>query len=130
VKRIADWDADAVKILIYYSPFDEPRSTTSSMPSLSTLKRVQRQSVPFSEFVGYDLRVAMKRYRVHQAASGDRLHAGFSKPHYKVDVLVEVPINAVRRRQLGFIKIEGVLNGGGNGPFRKAAAVAANRLFI
>jgi len=25
VKRIVDWDADAVKILIYYSPFDEPQ---------------------------------------------------------------------------------------------------------
>src|SRR6202790_2272189 len=25
VKRIVDWDADAVKILIYYSPFDEAR---------------------------------------------------------------------------------------------------------
>src|SRR5882762_988796 len=24
VKRIMDWDADAVKILIYYTPFDEP----------------------------------------------------------------------------------------------------------
>ena len=33
VKRLVEWGADAVKILIYYSPSTMPPSTTSSTPS-------------------------------------------------------------------------------------------------
>ena len=42
VKRIVDWGADAVKILIYYTHFEDVKSTTSSMPSSSALARSAR----------------------------------------------------------------------------------------
>ena len=99
-KRIVDWGADAVKILIYYSPFDE---TSVNDIKHAFIERIGAEctalDIPFFlEFVGYDpkggdekgLEYAKKKPDVVIGAMQE-----FSKPQYGVDVLkVEVPIIA------------------------------------
>ncbi len=101
VKRILDWDADAVKILIYYSPFD---GTDINDIKHAFVERIGAEceyyEIPFFlEFVGYDpkggdekgLEYARIKPQVVMGAMRE-----FSKPQYNVDMLkVEVPINAV-----------------------------------
>ena len=92
--------ADAVKILIYYSPFDDPRSTTSSTPlSNASAPSAKTYDIPFFLRVrGYDpggrrrkgFEFAKKKPEIVTESMAE-----FSKPQYKVDVLkVEVPVNA------------------------------------
>jgi tagatose 1,6-diphosphate aldolase len=100
-KRIVDWGADAVKILLYYTPFDdEPINDIKH----AFIERVGAECVAldipfFLEFVGYDhnggdekgLEYAKIKPQVVIGAMKE-----FSKPQYNVDVLkVEVPVNAV-----------------------------------
>src|SRR6476620_10018827 len=56
VKRIVDWGADAVKILIYYSPFDEPRVNDIKHAFVERIgAECVYNDIPFFlEFVGYD----------------------------------------------------------------------------
>src|SRR5271169_4196216 len=54
-KRIVDWGADAVKILIYYTPFDDPKVNDIKH---AFIERVGAECVAndipfFAEFVGY-----------------------------------------------------------------------------
>jgi len=132
VKRIVDWGADAVKILIYYTPFED-----SSINDIkhAFIERVgaecETYEIPFFlEFVGYDpkggdekgLEFAKQKPAV---VKGSMLE--FSKPQYKVDVLkVEVPINAeyvegssVYKGQKAYSRDEALKH------FREAAAIAA-----
>src|SRR5579871_4290849 len=99
-KRIVDWGADAVKILIYYSPFDEPRVNDIKHAFIERVgAECEDNQIPFFlEFVGYDpaggdekgFEFAKKKPEVVIGAMSE-----FSKPQYKVDILkVEVPINA------------------------------------
>ncbi|MEP7354807.1 MAG: tagatose 1,6-diphosphate aldolase [Acidobacteriota bacterium] len=100
VKRIVDWGADAVKILIYYSPFDDARVNDIKH---SFIERVgaecEYHQIPFFlEFVGYDPKGGDEK-GVDYAKVKPQVVMGamkeFSKPQYLVDVLkVEVPINA------------------------------------
>ncbi len=99
-KRIVDWGADAVKILIYYSPFDE---TSVNDIKHAFIERIGAECTAFDipfflEFIGYDpkggdekgLQYAKKKPDVVIGAMQE-----FSKPQYAVDVLkVEVPIIA------------------------------------
>ena len=99
-KRIADWGANAVKILIYYSPFDDPQVNDIKHAFIERIgAECETVQIPFFlEFVGYDpkggdekgLEYAKLKPQVVMGAMAE-----FSKPQYKVDVLkVEVPINA------------------------------------
>ena len=99
-KRIADWGANAVKILIYYSPFDDPQVNDIKHAFIERIgAECETVQVPFFlEFVGYDpkggdekgLEYAKLKPQVVMGAMAE-----FSKPQYRVDVLkVEVPINA------------------------------------
>ena len=99
VKRIVEMGADAVKILLYYTPFS-PVDVNDIKESF--IERIgaecEAYDIPFFlEFVGYDengasekaLEYAQKKPAVVKGAMEE-----FSKPEYKVDVLkVEVPIN-------------------------------------
>src|SRR5689334_3076861 len=99
-KRIVDWGADAVKILIYYSPFDSPDVNDIKHAFIERIgAECQSNDIPFFlEFVGYDpaggdekgFEFAKNKPQVVIGSMKE-----FSKPQYKVDVLkVEVPINA------------------------------------
>jgi len=100
VKRIKDHGADAVKILLYYSPFD-----TSDVNDIkhAFIERVgaecQAYEIPFfCEFVGYDPKGGDEKgfdYARNKPEVVIKSMQEFGKPQYKIDVLkVEVPINA------------------------------------
>ncbi len=99
-KRIADWGADAVKILIYYSPFDDPQVNDIKHAFIERVgAECEDNEIPFfCEFVGYDPKGGDEK-GVEYAKIKPKVVIGsmkeFTKPQYKIDVLkVEVPINA------------------------------------
>src|SRR5580693_9398500 len=100
VKRIVDWGANAVKILIYYTPFEEAPINDIKHAFIERIgAECETDQIPFFlEFVGYDpkggdekgLEFAKLKPQVVIGAMQE-----FSKPQYRVDILkVEVPINA------------------------------------
>lgn len=100
VKRIVDWGADAVKILIYYTPFDDANVNDIKHAFVERIgAECETYQIPFFlEFVGYDpkggdekgLEFAKTKPEVVLKSMQE-----FSKDVYRVDVLkVEVPINA------------------------------------
>jgi len=100
VKRIKDMGADAVKILIYYSPFDLPDVNDIKHAFIERIgAECEYYDIPFFlEFVGYDpsgadekgLEYAKKKPSIVIGAMEE-----FGKPQYHVDVLkVEVPTNS------------------------------------
>ena len=99
-KRIADWGADAVKILIYYTPFDDPKINDIKHAFVERIgAECEDHQIPFFlEFVGYDPKGGNEKglefARIKpQVVIGSMKE--FTKPQYKVDVLkVEVPVNA------------------------------------
>lgn len=136
VKRIVDWGADAVKILIYYSPYDE---TSVKDIKHAFIERIgaecETYEIPFFlEFVGYDPKGGDERGIEYAKAKPEivkRSMEEFSKPQYHVDILkVEVPVNAefvegssVYKGQKAYTREEALRH------FREAAAVAG-RPFI
>jgi tagatose 1,6-diphosphate aldolase len=99
-KRIVDWGADAVKILLYYTPFDDEGVNDIKHAFIERIgAECDACDIPFfCEFVGYDpaggnekgLEFAKIKPKVVIGSMKE-----FSKPQYKIDVLkVEVPTNA------------------------------------
>lgn len=99
VQRLKQQDADAVKILIYYTPFDQPEVNDEKHAFIQRIgDECRANDIPFFlEFVGYDaeggdekgLEYARKKPQVVTGSMEE-----FSKPEYGVDVLkVEVPVN-------------------------------------
>lgn len=131
VKRIVDWGADAVKILIYYSPFDDAGVNDIKHAFIERIgAECEPYEIPFFlEFVGYDpkggnekgLEFAKIKPKVVIGAMKE-----FSKPQYNVDVLkVEVPVNAefvegssVYKGEKAYTRAEALNH------YREAAAVA------
>jgi tagatose 1,6-diphosphate aldolase len=100
VKRIVDAGANAVKILIYYTPLEDEKINDIKHAFIERIgAECETYQIPFfCEFVGYDpqggdekgIEFARKKPEVVKGYMRE-----FSKPQYKVDVLkVEVPINA------------------------------------
>src|SRR5712692_2151536 len=130
-KRIVDWGANAVKILLYYSPFDDSQVNDIKHSFIERIgAECEFYQIPFFlEFVGYDpkggnekgLEFARIKPQVVIGAMKE-----FSKPQYNVDVLkVEVPINAefvegssVYKGEKAYTRAEALEH------FRAAAAVA------
>ncbi len=99
-KRIADWGANAVKILIYYSPFDDPGVNDIKHAFIERIgAECEFHQIPFFlEFVGYDPKGGNEK-GLEFAKIKPQVVIGsmkeFTKPQYNVDVLkVEVPVNA------------------------------------
>ncbi len=132
VKRIVDWGADAVKILIYYSPFDDPGVNDIKHSFIERIgAECEFYQIPFFlEFVGYDpkggnekgLEFAKIKPQVVIGAMKE-----FAKPQYSVDVLkVEVPVNAefvegssIYKGEKAYTRAEALAH------YREAAAVTA-----
>jgi tagatose 1,6-diphosphate aldolase len=101
VKRLKeDMGADAVKILIYYTPFDDPKVNDIKHAFVERIgAECETYEIPFFlEFVGYDPKGGDEKgldYAKRKPAIVTGSMAEFSKPQYKVDVLkVEVPVNS------------------------------------
>jgi tagatose 1,6-diphosphate aldolase len=131
VKRIKDMGADAVKILIYYSPFDQADVKDIKHAFIERIgAECDTYDIPFFlEFVGYDPTGGDEKGPEYakmkpQVVLGSMKE--FGKPQYKVDVLkVEVPVNAeyvegssVFKGQTVYTRAEAI------GYYRQAAEVA------
>jgi len=136
VKRIVDWGADAVKILIYYTPFDDDSINDVKHAFIERIgAECETYEIPFFlEFVGYDPKGGDERgfeFAKQKPEIVKKSMEEFSQPQYHVDVLkVEVPINAeyvegsaVYKGQKAYARDEALRH------FREAAAVAT-RPFI
>jgi tagatose 1,6-diphosphate aldolase len=132
VKRLVDWGADAVKILIYYAPSEDAPVNDIKHAFIERIgAECETYQIPFFlEFVGYDPKGGDEKGFEFAKAKPQvvkRSMEEFSKPEYKVDVLkVEVPINAeyvegssVFKGQKAYTRQEALTH------FREAAAVAA-----
>ncbi|HXB73086.1 MAG TPA: tagatose 1,6-diphosphate aldolase [Candidatus Acidoferrales bacterium] len=132
VRRILDWGADAVKILIYYTPYDEPAVKDVKHAFIERIgAECETYEMPFFlEFVGYDPKGGDEKsleFAKHKPEVVKKSMEEFSKPQYKVDILkVEVPINAefvegstVYKGQTAYTRDEALRH------FREAAAAAA-----
>lgn len=99
-KRIKDMGGDAVKILIYYTPFDDPKVNDIKHAFCERIgSECEDNEIPFFlEFIGYDPKGGDEK-GLEYAKMKPKIVIGsmkeFTKPRYKVDVLkVEVPVNA------------------------------------
>lgn len=130
-KRIVDWGADAVKILLYYSPFDDPQVNDIKHAFIERVgAECEADEIPFfCEFVGYDPKGGDEKGLEFAKVKPEVVIGSmqeFSKPQYKIDVLkVEVPINAnfvegssVYKGQKAYTRQEAL------GHFRRAVDVA------
>jgi tagatose 1,6-diphosphate aldolase len=136
VKRIVGWNADAVKILIYYTPFEAPEINDVKHAFIERIgAECDTYDIPFFlEFVGYDPKGGDEKsleYARQKPEIVKKSMEEFSKPQYRVDILkVEVPINAeyvegsaVYKGQKAYSRDEALKH------FREAASIAA-RPFI
>ncbi len=138
VKRLAeDFQADAVKVLLYYTPFEDARINDIKHAFIERIgAECEPYEIPFFlELVGYDaaggdehgLEYAKKKPEVVTLSMEE-----FAKPQYRIDVLkVEIPVNtkfvagtAVYRGPAAYTRKEALEC------FRRAAAAAAARPFI
>ena len=100
VKRIKKWGADAVKILLYYTPFEKANINDIKHAFIERIgAECATYEIPFFlEFVGYDPAGGDEKGKEYAARKPEIVTKSmeeFSKPQYMVDVLkVEVPINA------------------------------------
>lgn len=132
VERIAAWGANAVKILIYYTPFEDPQINDIKHAFIERVgAECEFHQIPFFlEFVGYDPKggdeKGLEFARIKpQVVTGSMRE--FSKPQYHVDVLkVEVPVNmvyvegsSVYKGERAYTRAEAL------GYFRQAAEAAA-----
>jgi len=99
VRRIKELGANAVKILLYYTPFEDERINDEKHAWVERIgSECEAEEIPFFlEFVGYDPEGGDEKgfeYAKKKPEVVARSMAEFSKPQYGVDVLkVEVPVN-------------------------------------
>lgn len=130
-KRIVDWGADAVKILLYYTPFDPADINDIKHAFIERIgAECEGLEIPFFlEFVGYDSKGGDEKGVEYAKVKPDVVIGAmkeFTKPQYRVDVLkVEVPVNAeyvegssVYKGQKAYTRAEAL------GHYRRAAEVA------
>jgi len=100
VKRIAeDWSADAVKVLMYYSPFEDPAINDVKQAFIERIgAECETYQIPFFlELVSYDVRGGDQKgfdFAKQKPEVVTRSVEEFSRPQYRADVLkVEIPVN-------------------------------------
>ena len=100
VKRIKDMGGDAVKILLYYSPYEDEKINDIKKAFIERIgAECETYQIPFFlEFVGYDPKGGDEKgfeYAKQKPIIVIKAMEEFGKPEYGVDVLkVEVPVNA------------------------------------
>ena len=132
MKRLVDFGADAVKIQIYYAPFDDANINDVKHAFMERVgAECETYEIPFFlEIVGYDPKGGDEKgleYARHKPEIVKRSMEVFSRAEFRVDVLkVEVPINAE------FVEGSSVFKGQkaytreqARQHFREAAAMAA-----
>jgi tagatose 1,6-diphosphate aldolase len=98
--RIAEWGADAVKVLMYYTPFEDKQINDVKHAFIERIgAECEGCDIPlFLEFVGYDAKGGDEKgleYAKQKPEIVRHSMEEFSKPQYRVDVLkVEVPVNS------------------------------------
>ena len=136
VRRLVDWGADAVKVLIYYNPTEAAAVNDVKHAFIERIgAECETHEIPFFlEFVGYDPRGGDEKGFEYARAKPEIVRKSmeeFSKLRYMVDVLkVEIPVNAeyvegsaVYKGQRAYSRQEALKH------FR-AAAAAASKPFI
>jgi tagatose 1,6-diphosphate aldolase len=131
VKRLVDWGADAVKILIYYTPFEEEAINDVKHAFIERIgAECETYQIPFFlEFVGYDPKGGDEKgldYAKSKPEIARRSMEEFTKPQYMVDILkVEIPVNVeyvegstIYKGQKAYSRADALKH------FREAAAVA------
>ena len=99
VRRSKEQGANAIKILLYYTPFDDERINARKHAWVERIgQECAAQDLPyFLEFVGYDPKGGDEKgpeYAKLKPEIVTKSMEEFSKPQYAVDVLkVEVPVN-------------------------------------
>ncbi len=99
-KRIRDHGADAVKVLLYYTPFEKPEVNNIKHAFIERIgAECETYEIPFFlEFVGYDAQGGDEKGLDYAKKKPDVVIGSmqeFGKPQYNVDVLkVEVPVNS------------------------------------
>ncbi len=100
VRQTHEAGANAVKVLLYYTPFDKPRVNDIKHAMMERIgAECAHHDIPFFlEFVGYDLQGRDEKkdaaYAKLKPEIVTKSMAEFSKPKYGVDVLkVEIPVN-------------------------------------
>jgi tagatose 1,6-diphosphate aldolase len=99
VRRLAEAGADCIKILLYYTPFDQPHINEIKHAWVERIgDECRAHDIPFFlELVGYDEHGSDEKAIEYARKKPSVVSGGmkeFSKPRYGVDVLkVEVPIN-------------------------------------
>ena len=136
VKRIVDWGADAVKILIYYSPFEEAGINDVKHAFIERVgAECEFYQIPFFlEFVGYDPKGGNEK-GLEYAKIKPKVVIGamkeFTKPQYNVDVLkVEVPIIAAFVEGSTFFKGEKAYTKAEALDYYREAAAVTTKPFI
>lgn len=100
VRRIVEMGANAVKILIYYTPFDDAKVNDIKHAFIERVgAECEAMEIPFFlEFIGYDPQGGDEKGAEFAARKPEivlKSMEEFSKDRYHVDVLkVEVPVNA------------------------------------
>lgn len=98
-RRIKEEGGDCVKVLLYYSPFDDPKVNEKKHQIMERIgKECEEADIAFFlEFVGYDPKGGDEKgieYAKLKPEIVIRSMEEFSKDKYKVDVLkVEIPVN-------------------------------------
>lgn len=98
-KRLRQEGADCVKVLLYYTPFDEPKVNAKKQEIMERIGNecAQEDIAFFLEFVGYDPKNSSTdtlEYAKLKPEIVIKSMEEFAKPKYKVDVLkVEIPID-------------------------------------
>jgi len=98
-KRLRQEGADCVKVLLYYSPFDDPKVNEKKHEIMERIgKECEEEDIAFFlEFVGYDPKGGDEKGLEYAKLKPEiviRSMEEFTKDRYKVDVLkVEIPVN-------------------------------------
>lgn len=98
-QKIKEAGANAVKILLYYTPFEKPETNQQKHDWVEAIgKECEKADIPyFLEFVGYPTDANDEKSLAYAKIKPEIVSKSmeeFSKPRYRVDVLkVEIPVN-------------------------------------